>query len=130
MRALLDTSTFLWWITGQTNRLSAQVQEIIENGRNILLFSVASAWEIAIKVELQKLRLTEGGLTEFLQEQIQRNGFNVLPIQLSHASYVSELPRLHRDPFDRVLIAQCQVEKLPILTDDRAIRRYKVETIW
>lgn len=130
MKAVLDTSTFLWWITGQTNRLSDRVQEIIRDGRNILLFSVASAWEIAIKWELRKLKLTNGSLTEFLHEQIKLNGFQVLLIQLHHALHVSDLPRFHRDPFDRMLIAQCDIEGLPILTDDSDIRSYDIEVIW
>ncbi len=130
MRALLDTSTFLWWIAGQTTSLSARVQSIIQEGRNEILLSVASAWEIAIKAELRKLKLTGGNLADFFREQIRLNGIQVLPVQLNHALHVSTLQRLHRDPFDRLLIAQSEIEEIPILTNDPQIRRYDVDAIW
>jgi len=128
MKALLDTHTFLWWITDDP-RLSTKVREIIGEGANELYLSAASGWEMAIKVSLGRLRLPDA-LERFIPEQLALNAIESLPVQMSHALRVYALPDYHRDPFDRLLIAQAQLEGLPILTRDTQIARYQVKTIW
>lgn len=128
MRALLDTHTFLWWITDDP-RLSARAREVIAGGDNALFVSAASGWEIAIKARLGRLQLPDN-VESFILEQLSRNAFSSLPIQLSHALHVYSLPDIHRDPFDRILVAQGQLEKLPIVTADPQIGQYPVEIIW
>ncbi|MFZ5595559.1 MAG: type II toxin-antitoxin system VapC family toxin [Bacillota bacterium] len=128
MRALLDTHTFLWWITDD-DRLSGRIREIIGNIENELYLSAASGWEMAIKAGIGKLSLP-GDLELFVSEQLSVNAINPLPIQMGHALYVNSLPEYHRDPFDRLIIAQARMEGMPILTSDRQIMRYPVKTIW
>lgn len=131
MRVLLDTHTFLWWIDNDS-RLSAQVDAIIRNGANEVLFSTASSWEIAIKAQLGKLALPTNSATleQFIIDQLSKNHFSILPIQLNHTLQVYRLPLHHRDPFDRILVAQSQVENVPLLTDDPLIRQYNTQVIW
>lgn len=128
MRFLLDTHTFLWWITDDP-QLSVGAREILGDPGNEILFSAAGGWELAIKAALGKLRVAED-LPGFIEEQLRENGFGVLPVQLSHALHVATLPLHHRDPFDRLLVAQSRLEKLPILTNDPHIARYGVEVRW
>ncbi len=128
MRALLDTHTFLWWITGDP-RLSRKVREIISDGENELFLSAASGWEIAIKAKLGRLQLPDAP-ERFIPEQMALNAIESLPIQMSHALHVYNLPDHHRDPFDRLLIVQAQLENFPILTADPRIARYSVKVIW
>ena len=128
MKALLDTHVFLWWITDD-QRLSSRVREIIADGTNEILFSAASGWEIAIKTRLGRLQLPNDPEI-FIPEQLELNAIEVLPVQIGHALHVYQLPSHHRDPFDHLLIAQAQLEKLPILTADPQISRYPVEIIW
>lgn len=128
MRALLDTHAFLWWITDDP-RLSPRVHKIIGEGENELFLSAASGWEIAFKAQLGRLQLS-GDLVGFISQQLHLNAIQSLPIQMSHALHVHTLPGLHRDPFDRLLVAQSQLENLPILTADPQIARYSVTTIW
>ena len=128
MKALLDTHTFLWWITDQP-RLPERVHGIIENGKNELFVSAATGWEIIIKFQLGRLILP-GDPESYLMEQIQRNAFQPLPIQMRHSLHLQTLPPLHKDPFDRMLIAQAHFEHFPILTSDKQIARYPVEVIW
>ncbi|CAD7773347.1 PIN domain protein [Candidatus Methanoperedenaceae archaeon GB50] len=128
MRVLLDTHTFLWWISNDT-RLSSRAREIISNGNNELLLSAASGWEITIKVRLGRLQLPYEP-ERFIPEQLVINAIQSLPIKISHALHTYSLPIYHRDPFDRIIIAQAQLEGLPILTSDPQIAKYKVEIIW
>lgn len=128
MRALLDTHVFLWWIT-DNSQLSPLAREIISNGENELFFSAASGWEIAIKAKLGKLRLP-GDICSFIAEQLAINDFTALPVQVNHALHVYTLPDYHRDPFDRLLIAQAQTEDLFILTADPQFARYQVKVVW
>jgi PIN domain nuclease of toxin-antitoxin system len=130
MKALLDTHVFLWWIDDDS-RLSASAKTIIENSENQLFFSAASAWEIAIKTQLGKMRLpSNSNLDKFIATHLSLNGFEPLPISLSHALHTASFPSLHKDPFDRILIAQSRLEGLPLLTGDALITQYSVETIW
>ena len=128
MRAILDTHTFLWWVL-DIPRLSADARSILEDGANELLFSAASAYELTIKAQTGRLTLPEPAHS-YVPSRLVANAFKPLSIELTHALRAGSLPAIHRDPFDRVLIAQAQIEGLPILTADPAISRYDVETIW
>ena len=125
---LLDTHAFLWWISDDP-RLSSRASAIIKDGNNKLFLSAASGWEIVIKVRLGRLTLPEP-LETFVPEQMALNAIEGLPIQMSHALHVYTLPDHHRDPFDRMLVAQAQLENLPILSADPQISLYAVETVW
>jgi len=128
MRALLDTHAFLWWISDDA-RLSDRCRAIISSGVNEILFSAVSAWEIAVKVGIGRLAVP-GDLENYTMEQVSRNRFEVLPISISHAVRVSRLPNHHKDPFDRMLVAQAQVEKVTILSGDTQIARYPIRVTW
>ncbi|MGH7799871.1 MAG: type II toxin-antitoxin system VapC family toxin [Thermodesulfobacteriota bacterium] len=128
MKALLDTHTFLWWITDDI-RLSSSAREIITNGDNELFLSAATGWEIAIKAQLGRIKLPKEPHS-FIADQLRLNSIQSLPIQMGHALHVYSLPNHHRDPFDRLIIAQGQLENLPILTMDPLIAKYKVKVVW
>ena len=128
MRALLDTHAFLWWVTDDY-RLSPQARNIIDDGRNEIYFSAASGWEIAIKARLGRLDVP-ADLERFMVDQIFENGFRTLAIELSHALSVYGLEDIHRDPFDRMLVAQGQIENLPIISCDSVLAGYGAELIW
>ncbi|MEH2240363.1 type II toxin-antitoxin system VapC family toxin [Nostoc sp.] len=128
MRLLFDTHTFLWWII-DSSRLSSMVRTNISDSNNELFFSAASAWEIATKAKLGKLILPKIP-EQFISEQLLINSIQSLPIDISHAVRVYHLPSHHKDPFDRILVAQSQLENLPILTIDPLISQYDVNVIW
>jgi PIN domain nuclease of toxin-antitoxin system len=128
MRALLDTHTFLWWIAGDA-RLSSRARTIIADRTNEIYFSAISGWEIAEKARRGKLSLPSDP-ESFVAEQVVSNAFEVLPLELAHALHVFSLPSHHKDPFDRMLIAQAQLEELKLLSADHQIARYDVEVIW
>ena len=128
MKYLLDTHIFLWWNLG-TSQLSERVVNIISDGNNEIFLSAVSAWEIAIKVAKKRLTLPEEPML-FVPSRMQLHGFQPLPIQIHHATRVYELPEQHSDPFDRLLIAQCQLEGLPLISKDEDIQKYDVEVIW
>jgi len=128
MRVLIDTHVFLWWIEDNP-RLSPRAREIIGNIENEVFLSAASGWEIAIKARLGRIKLPQDP-ARFVMEQVAINAFRTLPIQLGHALHIYTLPPIHRDPFDRILVAQSQLENMPIITADSYIARYPVEVIW
>ncbi len=128
MRALLDTHILLWWAADDP-RLSRRARQVLRDPANELLFSVASAWELMIKSQVGKLTLPEPP-ARYIPDRLSRFAIGTLPVELSHALKLSDLPLHHRDPFDRILIAQSQVERLPIVTADPQIARYPVEIIW
>lgn len=128
MRVLLDTHVFLWWITDD-ERLSPRARQVMVEGRNTLVLSAASGWEMAIKAQLGRLSVA-GDFASFLSEQLALNGIDTLPVTMAHALHVYELPAHHRDPFDRLLVAQALLEGIPIVTADPEIARYPVEVIW
>jgi PIN domain nuclease of toxin-antitoxin system len=128
MRALLDTHTLLWWVTNDP-QLPQNIRDIISSADNTLYFSVASGWEIIIKAKSGKLPLPEPP-TAFIYSCLTFNHFESLAIELAHVLQVDNLPEHHKDPFDRILIAQAQAENIPILTLDRLIAQYPVQTIW
>jgi len=128
VRALLDTHAFLWWIAGD-ERLSVHASQSIADGRNEIFVSAASIWEIAIKGRLGRLSIP-GDPGRFIGGQIVENSFRGLPIVAGHALRVWELPDHHRDPFDRMLVAQAQVEGLALISRDQQVSRYDVEVVW
>ena len=128
MKVLLDTHTFLWWITDD-NRLSSSAREVITNGDNELFLSAATGWEIAVKAQLGRIKLPKEPHS-FIAEQLRLNSIQSLPIHMSHALHVYSLPNHHRDPFDRMIIAQAQLEELPISTTDCQMAKYEIKVIW
>jgi PIN domain nuclease of toxin-antitoxin system len=128
MRALLDTHTFLWWIDDNPE-LSEVARRILADSQNEIFVSAATGWEIAIKSALGRLDV-EGDPERFFPEQMTLNSFQALPIEISHALHTYHLPDHHRDPFDRLLISQSQIEELPLITKDPSIGEYEVEIIW
>ncbi|MGA2977351.1 MAG: type II toxin-antitoxin system VapC family toxin [Spirochaetia bacterium] len=128
MRALLDTHCWLWWISAPEN-LSQEALEAIRFGGNEIYFSAASSWEISIKVTLGKLVMREKP-SEFVPARLARDGILPLPIQHAHALQVAGLPYHHRDPFDRMLVAQAQMENLTLLTADRQLEKYDVRLLF
>ena len=128
MRFLLDTHTLLWTFTGSTS-LSTRARRLIEDGANEILVSAVSAWEIATKVRLGKLPTGEELISDF-SFYLGQLGVDALPISMEHALRAGRLPGDHRDPFDRMLIAQAQAEDLPIVSNDRIFDEYHVQRIW
>lgn len=122
-RVLLDTHVLLWWLADDA-RLGPRTRELIADERNVIYVSAATAWEISIKKAMGKLSCPDN-----LDAIVQDGGFEQLPISFFHGETAGALPALHRDPFDRMLVAQAQAEGLEILTSDDAIRRYAVRTI-
>jgi PIN domain nuclease of toxin-antitoxin system len=127
VNVLLDTSSFLWWVTGGT-RLSDRARWAIEAPENRVFVSVASAWEIAIKAERGRLSLPMAA-ERYVPDLVRRFDFEVLDVRLAHALRAGALPIHHRDPFDRLLVAQAQLEDMPLVTADPAIGRYEVDVI-
>lgn len=128
MKALIDTHVFLWWNT-EDAQLSSRVKLIIADGRNEIFLSAASAWEIAIKAAKGRLVLPEEPWL-YVPSRMSLQRIQPLPVQVSHALRVYDLPPHHTDPFDRLLVAQCQMESMALITKDEVIRLYEVETIW
>jgi PIN domain nuclease of toxin-antitoxin system len=128
MRALLDTHALLWWLFDDP-RLSEIARQIIANSENTIFVSSASAWEIATKHRIGKLPEAEEAMTR-LPDLLRKARFRVLPISLEDALAAGSLPGPHRDPFDRMLIAQSQAEGLSILTNDPAFADYEADVIW
>lgn len=128
MTFLLDTHAFLWFALSDS-RLSQTGKELISTPSNRLFLSPASYWEIAIKVSLGRYELSDDfGL--FMREQIAENSLDILPITLEHAAIVARLPFHHRDPFDRMLVAQAIGEKTPILSCDTTLDAYEIARVW
>ncbi len=128
MKLLLDTHTFLWWITDDP-QLSTKALELIGDGHNILYWSAASSWEVSIKYALGRMPLPEAP-EQFLPAEIEKNRLESLPIIDAHAFQAGQLPHHHRDPFDRMLVAQAQVESLALLSNDQQLNHYDVEIRW
>jgi PIN domain nuclease of toxin-antitoxin system len=125
---LLDTHVFLW-LAGDDTRLSAKVRELALDAGNPLSLSVASVWELAIKASLGKLRL-DVGLGELIESQRAALGLTMLRIETAHVLEVETLEYHHRDPFDRLLVAQARVERLTIVSRDTRLDDYDVERVW
>lgn len=127
-RALLDTHALLWWLFDDP-RLPGRAREVIRDAERSIYASSASAWEIATKHRLGKLA-EAGTIADDLPGLLQRSGFVELPITISHALLAGALEITRRDPFDRMLAAQCLLEHLPLITRDPFFREAGVETIW
>lgn len=127
MRVLLDTQVWLWMLAAP-ERLSRKSRTLVVSASNELLLSAASAWEIAIKYRLGKLQLPDAP-GKYLPHLLSRTAITPLAVTHRHALHVADLPDHHRDPFDRLLVAQAQIEELPILTSDRSLGMYEVEVI-
>ena len=119
MRLLLDTHVLLWWLSDD-RKLATSGRQIIANPNNDVFVSSASVWEISIKTALGRLEIE----LDALENAIARNGFHSLPIGFRHAITAGRLPAVHRDPFDRMLVAQASVEELRIVSHDRVFERY------
>ena len=128
MRLLLDTNAFLWLMT-EPEKLSAKARAACEDPDNELLLSVVTAWEIQIKLQLGKLELDDP-LADVIERQQKRNNAQLLPIELAHIYALGDLEHHHRDPFDRLLIAQARVEDADLVTHDRVIADYTVKVLW
>lgn len=128
MRALLDTHALLW-LADDPGRLPGRVVEICENDGNELFVSIATFWELAIKMSLGKIELTDDGL-ERLAAWCEDNSITMLPIALAHCTRVRALEFVHRDPFDRLLIAQALTEELALISVDGHFAAYGVSAIW
>ena len=128
MKALLDTHAFLWWDLDDA-RLSDTARAIIADADNQIVVSAASVWEVAIKAGKGRLDLP-ADLDAYVDDRLRRYRWVAMPIDQHHAVRAAGLPLIHADPFDRMLIAQAQLESIPIVTADSAITRYDVETIW
>ena len=128
MRLLLDTHVFLWWVTDDAE-LTKVARTAISDSRNECYLSMVSCWEMAIKSSLGKLKLPN--LVErFVSEQLVTNSFTLLNIELRHTAKIETLPFHHRDPFDRLLIAQALSEKLTMVAGDRNFAQYGLRIIW
>jgi PIN domain nuclease of toxin-antitoxin system len=126
MRILLDTHTFLWGLS-DVDKLSERVRKLLPAAE--AWFSVASLWEILIKSQSGKLPLPQP-TGPYVMAKLAFNGVKILPVTPSHVLRIESLPMRHRDPFDRMLIAQSLEEKLPIVTSDAVFQRYDVQIIW
>ena len=128
MKLLLDTHAFLWWILDDV-RLSLTARKAIARREEEVFVSAASAWEIAVKTALGRLKLPQPP-GRLVPRHIKASGFQPLPIRVEHALRVHDLPDHHHDPFDRLLIAQAVEDRLAIVTADGQFRRYPVRVIW
>lgn len=128
MTLLLDTQALLWFLLDDA-RLSNNARSLMTDPANDLFVSPASLWEIAIKISLRKYTLPEG-FAEFMERQIAENHLTILPISVKHVAVVATLPFHHRDPFDRLLVAQAMSENVPVLSADRVFDLYPVTRTW
>lgn len=128
MRLLLDTHAFLWLVSDHPG-LSATARQLFLDDQNELLLSAVSGFEITVKHGLGKLKLSSPPVS-FIRERIINNSLQELPITMAHATHLQHLPMHHRDPFDRLLVAQALVEDIPLLTADSQLAAYPVECLW
>jgi PIN domain nuclease of toxin-antitoxin system len=124
---LLDTHVLLWWIDDDP-RMSGPSRSLISHADTVLV-SVASVWEIAIKAGLGRLEVPPN-LRRYLLRQLARNEFELLPVLFEHAVAVRHLPLHHRDPFDRLLIAQSRIERLALISHDARLKAYAIDVLW
>lgn len=128
MKYLLDTHTFIWW-DAEPNRLPAKVLALCQNPSNQLFLSVASIWEMQIKHQLGKL-VFNTSLDLLISQQIENNNILLLPVKPTHIFSLSDLPTIHKDPFDRLLISQARYEQTTLLSGDSMFADYPVEVVW
>lgn len=127
MRILLDTQAFIWFVEND-KQLPAKISKIIENSENSILISIASLWEMTIKMSLDKLQLS--CIIDQMIEKLYDNGFEILPIDPVHIIKLSTLSYIHRDPFDRIIISQGLSEQITIISSDKVFDDYGVKRKW
>lgn len=127
-KLLLDTHAFIWWASAP-EKLSKKALRLCEDRNNVLILSVASVWEMQIKIQLGKLNLNEP-LTGLIEEQQKVNDLQILPVELEHVLALENLADHHNDPFDRLLLAQSRVENLTLISKDPMIKKYLPKVIW
>jgi len=128
MKLLLDTHAFLW-LNNDVEQLSETVETLCNAGTHEFYLSMASAWEMQIKNQLGKLTL-DTSVEELVNKNRQENNIQLIPIELAHISYLKQLPQHHKDPFDRMIIAQAIMESMTIVSVDRVFINYDVNVLW
>jgi PIN domain nuclease of toxin-antitoxin system len=128
MNYLLDTHSFLWFIIDD-KALTTKAKTLIEDPNNVIFLSIASIWEMAIKTSLGKLSIPQP-FTVFIDSQMNTNNFSLLSIKPDHTGIIATLPFHHRDPFDRLLIAQALDEKMPLVSNERLFDLYGIQREW
>ncbi len=128
MKILLDTHAFLWW-DSEPERLGLMAAGLLSKTDNEIFVSVASAWEVQIKKQLGKLSLSVP-LAELIESQEQVNDVRILPVKLDHVLALDDLAPHHKDPFDRILVAQARVEGMMLISGDPVFSKYDVEVLW
>jgi len=128
MKLLLDTHAFIWW-DSNPDKLSPRALTLCQDRRNTLIVSVASLWEMQIKAQLGKLKLNIP-MAELIKNQKETNAIKVLTISLEHILELGNLPTIHNDPFDRLLIAQAKVENAMIVSTDSIFAQYTITVVW
>ena len=129
MNYLLDTSAFLWFASAQ-RELSDRAETIIANSDNNIYLSLASVWELAIKFRTGKLEIIPPPFSQWLEKELAANSFRLLEIKMQHLKLIADLPLYHRDPFDRLIVAQSLFENIAVITNDVAFDQYQVQRIW
>ncbi|HUC54424.1 MAG TPA: type II toxin-antitoxin system VapC family toxin [Candidatus Cybelea sp.] len=127
MRVLLDTHALVWWLEAKGS-LSRKAKETIEESETVVFVSAASGWELAIKTQIGKFKSAQ--LVTGLEKEIEKEGFIELPVSMKHALLAGSLDSTHKDPFDRLLIAQAQVERVPIVSNDKVFDGFSVHRLW
>jgi PIN domain nuclease of toxin-antitoxin system len=128
MKLLLDTHVFIWWDSNPA-RLSKKALALCSDPGNTLLLSVASAWEMQIKMQMGKMQLSFP-LQDIIREQQKDNGLQIIPVELEHVLALQSLPAHHRDPFDRLLIAQALAESAVLVSRDKTFSKYQLDLVW
>jgi len=128
MRILLDTHAFLWFASDDP-KLPNSAKIFIENVNNERLISMASIWELALKVSIGKLKIKKL-FPDLIPNQLKINDIDLLPIELSHLNKIVNLPFYHRDPFDRLIIAQSLIEQIPIISKEKLFDKYGINKLW
>lgn len=128
MKYLLDTHTLLW-IVEDSEKLGEKAKQLYLDNSNDIYLSIASLWEMAIKISIKKLDI-QLSLSKFVEKHILGNNIQLLNIMVEHVSPLETLPFHHRDPFDRIIISQCIQEKMALISKDRTFDAYQIERIW
>ena len=129
MSFLLDTSTFLWFVTDD-KMLSTVARRVLEESSDDIYLSLASIWELAIKANLGRGLKLPRPFADFIDIELEAEHIRVLDISVDHVKHVADMPLHHRDPFDRLLIAQSQVEGIPVMSNDAAFDHYAIQRLW
>ena len=128
MKLLLDTHTFIWW-DNEPEKLSQKVNDLLLDNTNEIILSVVSVWEMQIKIQLDKLKL-KLSLQEIIESQRKTNNIYILPIELKHVLALENLSTHHRDPFDRLLVTQSNIEDAYLVSKDPIFANYPVKVLW